>query len=118
MSGKVALRLMNAAGGFRSLPAFMKVRFTDTALAESRKSFRTSRAINRGLLAKVAAAIEKTIASAALRPASAPVVYRGDLRAKMVGRFHYRVFDVVREDELIIRNVRSTRRQRLWEADD
>lgn len=49
------------------------------------------------------------------RPRVSPIVYRGDVRAKLVGRFQYRIYYVIRGDELIIRNVRSTRRQRHWE---
>ena len=90
----------------------MKVRYTDTALAEIDEIISYIARDNPRAAADVAAAIEKTIASAARRPASAPVVYADDVRAKMVGRYQYRVFYAVRGDELLVRNVRSTRRRR------
>jgi plasmid stabilization system protein ParE len=70
----------------------MKVRYTDTALAEIDEIISYIARDNPRAAADVAAAMEKTIASAARRPASAPVVYADDVRAKMVGRYQYRVF--------------------------
>ena len=69
----------------------MKVRYTDTALAEIDEIISYIARDNPRAAADVAAAMEKTIASAARRPASAPVVYADDVRAKMVGRYQYRV---------------------------
>lgn len=96
----------------------MRVRYTDTALAEIDEIVSYISRDNPKAAAEVAAAIEKTIASVAARPASAPVVYEGEVRAKMVGRYQYRVFYVVKGDELLVRNVRSTRRRRPWEEED
>src|SRR5215207_5091285 len=111
MSGKDALRTKSRCERFS----------IDTAVHES-SQYRHGSEIdeiisyiarhNPRAAADVAAAIEKTIASAARRPASAPVVYADDVRAKMVGRYQYRVFYAVRGDELLVRNVRSTRRRR------
>jgi plasmid stabilization system protein ParE len=70
----------------------MRVRYTDTALAEIDEIISYIARDNPRAAAEVAAAIEKTIASSAQRPASAPVVYAGEVRAKMVGRYQYRVF--------------------------
>jgi plasmid stabilization system protein ParE len=63
----------------------------------------------------VAEAIIEAVARVVARPLLAPIVYTGGVRAKLLGRFQYRVYYEVRGDELIIRNVRSTRRQRPWE---
>jgi hypothetical protein len=43
------------------------------------------------------------------------VVYKENVRAKIVKPYAYCVYYVVDDNELIIRNVRSTRQQRPWE---
>jgi addiction module RelE/StbE family toxin len=93
----------------------MRIRFTETALDEVDEILSYIAQHNPSAAAKVADAIKQAVARAAARPQSSPIVYAGDVRAKLVGRFQYRVYYVVRGDELIIRNVRSTRRQRPWE---
>jgi toxin ParE1/3/4 len=93
----------------------MKIRFTATAIDEVDEILSYIAQYNPSAAVKVADAIRKAVARAAARPESSPVVYAADVRAKLVGRFQYRVYYVVRGDELIIRNVRSTRRQRPWE---
>jgi plasmid stabilization system protein ParE len=93
----------------------MRVRYTDTALAEINKILSYIALDNPGAAAEVAAAIEKAITLVARRPGLGPVVHGEDVHAKLVGRFQYRVFYVVRGDELIVRNVRSTRQRRPWE---
>ena len=93
----------------------MKIRFTETAIVEVDELLSYIAQYNPSAAVKVADAIRQAVARAAARPESSPVVYAADVRAKLVGRFQYRVYYVVRGDELIIRNVRSTRRQRPWE---
>jgi addiction module RelE/StbE family toxin len=93
----------------------MKIRFTDTALDEVDEILSYIAQHNPSAAVKVADAIRQAVVRAAERPQSSPVVFAEDVRAKLVGRFQYRVYYVVRDDELIIRNVRSTRRQRPWE---
>jgi len=93
----------------------MKIRFTKTAIDEVDEILSYIAQYNPSAAVKVADAIRQAVARAAARPESSPVVYAADVRAKLVGRFQYRVYYVVRGDELIIRNVRSTRRQRPWE---
>jgi addiction module RelE/StbE family toxin len=93
----------------------MKIRFTETALDEVDEILSYIAQHNPSAAGKVADAIRQAVARAAARPESSPVVHAADVRAKLVGRFQYRVYYVVRGDELIIRNVRSTRRQRPWE---
>jgi plasmid stabilization system protein ParE len=93
----------------------MRVRYTETALAEIDEIISYIEKDNPRAAADVGAAIEKAIISVAARPASAPVVHGTNVRAKLVGRYQYRVFYEVGGDELIVRNVRSTKRQRPWE---
>ena len=66
--------------------------------------------------AAVADEIKDSVVRISEHPKLAPVVYKGEVRAIVAGRFDYRIFYVVSRDELIIRNVRSVRRQRPWEA--
>lgn len=93
----------------------MRIRFTETALDEVEEILSYIEQHNPSAAVNVADAIKQAVVRAAERPQSSPVVYAEDVRAKLVGRFQYRVYYVVRGDELIIRNVRSTRRQRPWE---
>ncbi len=95
----------------------MRIRFTATALDEIDEILSYIAERNPSAAAKVAEAIWQTVARAAARPGSSPIVYAGDVRAKLVGRYQYRVYYVARDDEVIIRNVRSTRRQRPWEKE-
>ncbi len=89
----------------------MTIRYTDTALDEIDEILTYIVRDNPGAAARVAAAIEQAIDSIEQQPESAPIVYGRDVRAKLMVRYPYRVFYVVRGDELIVRNVRSTRRQ-------
>jgi toxin ParE1/3/4 len=93
----------------------MKIRFTETALEEVDEILSYIARHNPAAAVKVADAIKQAVARAAARPESSPIVYADDVRAKLVGKYQYRVYYVMRGDELIIRNVRSTRRQRPWE---
>lgn len=96
----------------------MRIRFTETALEEVESILSYIARHNPSAAINIADAITQTVARAAERPESSPIVYDNDVRAKLVGRFQYRVYYVVRGDELIIRNVRSTRRLRPWEQND
>jgi plasmid stabilization system protein ParE len=93
----------------------MKIRFTATALDEVEEILSYIAQRNPSAAVTIADAIRQAVAQAAARPKSSPVVFDNDVRAKLVGRFQYRVYYVVLGDELIVRNVRSTRRQRPWE---
>ncbi len=92
----------------------MTVRYTATALAEICSYIAKD---NERAAASVAAAIERAILAIARRPESAPVVYQGRIRAKLVGRFQYRIFYEIEGPDVIIRNIRSTRRLRPWESE-
>jgi plasmid stabilization system protein ParE len=95
----------------------MKVRYTETALAEIDDICSHIERDNPIAAANVAAAIERTVASIAKRPKSALIVYEGKVQAKLVERFQYRIFFEVEGREVIIRNVRSTKRLRPWERE-
>jgi toxin ParE1/3/4 len=95
----------------------MKVHYTDTALAEIDEICSYIARENPKAAADLAAAIERTIIRLAKRPKSAPIVHGVKVRAKLVERYQYRVFFEAEEDSLIVRNVRSTRRQRPWEIE-
>jgi plasmid stabilization system protein ParE len=95
----------------------MKVFYTDTALAEIDEICSYIGRDNPIAAADVAAAIQRTIDRLAKRPKSAPIVHEEKVQAKLVERYQYRIFFEVEEDRLIVRNVRSTRRQRPWEAE-
>lgn len=96
----------------------MRILFTETALDEVDEILSYIAQHSPSAAVKVSDAIKQAVARAAARPKSSPVVYAPDVRAKLVGRFQYRVYYVLRGDELIIRNVRSTRRQRPWEESE
>jgi toxin ParE1/3/4 len=94
----------------------VKVRYTKTALSEIGEICAYIQRDNPKAATEVALAIERAVAWIARHPQSASVVFENPVRAKLVGRFQYRIFYVVDEHEIIIRNVRSTRRRRPWEA--
>jgi toxin ParE1/3/4 len=95
----------------------MKVRYTATALSEIEEIFAWIVKDNPPAAARVATAIERTVAWIADHPEAAPVVFETNVRAKLVGRYQYRVFFSMEGSELVFRNVRSTRRRRPWEPD-
>jgi len=94
----------------------MTLRYTLTALAEIEEICSHIAKDNERAAANVAAAIEHTVAAIVRRPKSAPVVHDGRIRAKLVGRFQYRIFYEIAGPDIIIRNVRSTKRLRPWES--
>jgi hypothetical protein len=67
--------------------------------------------------ADLAAAIERTVTMIAGRPKSAPVVFEGKVRARLVRGFQFRIFYEVTARDVIIRNVRRTKRPRPWEGE-
>ena len=95
----------------------MKVFYTDTALAEIDEICSYIERDNPAAATDVAAAMQRTIARLAKRPKSAPIVHGENVRAKLVERYQYRIFFETEEDRLVVRNVRSTRRQRPWETE-
>ena len=95
----------------------MKVLYTETALAEIDEICSYIARDNEKAAADIAAAIERAVAAIAKRPKSAPIVYEGKVQAKLVEKYQYRIFYEVEGREVIIRNVRSTKRQRPWEGE-
>ena len=96
----------------------MTVRYTATALAEIEDICSYIAKDNETAAASVAVAIERAVAAIVKRPQSAPIVYEGRIRAKLVGRHQYRVFYEIAGPDIVIRNVRSTKRLRPWESSD
>jgi plasmid stabilization system protein ParE len=95
----------------------MRVRYTDTALAELDELLVYIARDNPVAADKVANAIERSVGWIAKRPLMWPVVHSGDVRSKLVLGYQYRIFYVVGGDGIVIRNVRSTKRRRPWEDD-
>jgi plasmid stabilization system protein ParE len=95
----------------------MKVRYTDTALAEIDEICSRIEHDNPIAAADVAAAIERTVAWIATHWKSAPTVYQGKVQAKLVEKFQYRIYYEAKAREVIIRNVRRTNRLRPWERE-
>jgi plasmid stabilization system protein ParE len=93
----------------------MKVRYTETALAEIDDICSRIERDNPVAAADVAAAIEGTVAWIVQHCNAAPIVYENTVHAKLVERFQYRVFYEVEGRGLIIRNVRRTKQLRPWE---
>jgi plasmid stabilization system protein ParE len=94
----------------------MKVRYTDTALGEIDEICSHIARDNPSAASDVADAIERTVAGIAERPESARVVHAGDVRARLVREFQFRIFYVIEGRQVIIRNVRRTKRDRPWEG--
>jgi plasmid stabilization system protein ParE len=94
----------------------MTVRYTETAIVEIEEICSYIANDNERAAGDIAAAIERTVAAIAKRPQSAPIVHDGRVRAKLVEKYQYRVFYEVAGSDIIIRNVRSTRRLRPWEV--
>jgi plasmid stabilization system protein ParE len=95
----------------------MRVRYTDTALGEIDEICAYIARDNPSAASDVANAIERTVVGIAERPESAPVVHAGDVRARLVRGFQFRIFYVIDGHEAIIRNVRRTKRSRPWERE-
>jgi len=93
----------------------MKTRYTATALAEIAEILSFVSRDNQNAADELGRAIERTVALISSNPTAAPVVHQDNVRSRRAGRYQYRVFYVVEGGELIIRNVRSTRRLRPWE---
>ncbi len=94
----------------------MNARYTATALAEIDQILSYIATDNPGAAADLADEIKEMVRRISEHPKLAPVVYAGDVRAIVIGRFDYRIFYVFRDKELIIRNVRSMKRRRPWEG--
>jgi toxin ParE1/3/4 len=92
--------------------------YTRTALAEIDDICSFIARDNPAAAMSIAAAIQRTIDSIERRPTAAPIVHGGKVRAKLVGKHQYRIFYEIQNQDVIIRNVRHTRRQRPWELQE
>ena len=95
----------------------MRVRYTEEALAEVADILNYIARDNPIAADEVSLAIEDTVAMIRGQPRLARVVYHGQVRAFPVGEYPYRIFYQAKPDEIVIRNVRHTRRQRPWEGE-
>jgi len=93
----------------------MKVRFTAVARREIAEILSYIAHDNPVAARKVAFEIETTVALLSRHPRIAIVVHESGARAKLVGRFQYRIFYTIDDDTLTVRNVRSTRRRLPWD---
>lgn len=96
----------------------MIVRYTETARSEISEILSYLEEHSPGAASVVAGAMQEAIRLIARHPHIAPVVHGADLRSKKVGRFQYRVYYSVHDNEIVIRNVRNTRRRFPWEDTD
>jgi plasmid stabilization system protein ParE len=88
----------------------MRARETDTALQEIEQILAYIAAHSVSAASAVAAVMERTIGDIEDAPAAAPFLVDYNINAKLFRGYQYRVFYIFSEEELIIRNVRSTRR--------
>ena len=94
----------------------MKVRFTAVARSEIAEILTYIANDSPTAAQRVASEIEITVALLSRHPRIAMVVHESGVRAKLVGRFQYRIFYTIDDDILTIRNVRSTRRRLPWDT--
>jgi toxin ParE1/3/4 len=93
----------------------VKVRFTRTAAAELDRALSHVHAHDPMAAARIAGAIEQSVAWIARWPLASPEVPGRGVRSKLVPKYQYRVFYVVVDDAVVVRNIRSTRELRPWE---
>ena len=96
----------------------MRVRYTDTALAEIQQIFSYIETDNPRAAAVVVAQVEHTIGLIGNFPRMGPVKYRQVVRMLPVRRYpQYLVFYAIEGNEVVILNVRHAARRRPWEED-
>lgn len=93
----------------------MTVRYTETALAELDDILTYLEDRDAKAAERVRQAVIRAIKRIEALPELSPVVFEGRVRAKLVVPFQYRLFYEIVGGDLIIRNIRSTRRLRPWE---
>jgi toxin ParE1/3/4 len=92
----------------------MKVRFTDTAIAELDDIFRYLSARNPNAATAVAKRVKDVAAMLAEYPLSGREVDESGVRMASLVRYPFLVFYAVTGDELVILNVRHAARQWPW----
>ena len=93
----------------------MTLWITEVAAAEIAEAISYIAAHNSKAANALQEEIEATFSRICEHPKSAPIVYKGEVRAAIAGRFDYRIFYAIDQNRIIIRNVRSMKRQRPWE---
>ena len=95
----------------------MTVHYTDEAIGEVSDILGYIANENPDVSHEVSVAIQATVDLLRRQPMIARVVYHGQVRAFPVEKYPYRIFYQIRPNEIVIRNVRHTRRQRPWEGE-
>jgi len=97
----------------------MRVRYTDTALAEIQEISSHIEADSPRAAEAVVAQIEHTVKLIGDLPEIGTLKYRGIVRMQTVRRYRqYLVFYAIKANEVVILNVRHGARRRPWEEDD
>ena len=96
----------------------MKVRLTATAAEELDKTLSYIATENPAAARRVGEAIRQTIAWIARWPTVSPVVPGRGVRSKLVIPYQYRIYYEVDGEDVVVRNIRSTRQLRSWESKD
>ena len=89
----------------------MNIVYTATALDEITEILEYVVKDNTTAAHQLSEAIEKTVALIAYQPGIARVIFRSGVRAFPVHGYKYRIFYTAKAKDVIIRNVRSMRRQ-------
>jgi len=90
------------------------IRISSRALRQIDEILDYIAAENQRASAAVKAAIQQSMEWIAKRPFMSPIVYGHHIRSKLLPRYQYRIFYSIDGPDVLIRNVRSTRRLRPW----
>ena len=93
----------------------MKVRLTATAEKELNRILSYIDSDSPDAAKRIGAAIEQALNWVGRWPLMSPIVPGQRARSKLVLRYQYRIYYVVTDDDVIVRNIRSTRQLRPWE---
>ena len=96
----------------------MRVEYTETAVEELDSTLACIARDNPRAAADLAASISKAVSLIALHPELAPVAYDSQVRILRVAGHQYRLFYTVGPERILIRNIRSTRRQTPGHLDE
>jgi len=96
----------------------MKVRYTDTAVAEINEIYSYISADNPAAAVAVLSQIEHTIALVAHLPRIGPIKYRGVVRMLPLRHYpQYLLFYSIENEEVVVLNLRHSARSRPWHDD-
>lgn len=93
----------------------MKVRLTATAESELNRILGYIESDSPDAAKRVGAAIEQALNWIGRWPLTSPIVPGQRVRSKLVLRYQYRIYYTVSREDVVIRNIRSTRQLRPWE---